>query len=442
MTNFVPELGKLVVASDQTAPDFARQVADAGLAGKVVLAKDVGFPSSLIFPYYKDFAPRFGFAWRPFGGNRSVVRGGYGIFYGNNLWNPVRNDLANVYPFSVAETLNKNTSKPELLTLQNPLGVKSNLNGVLTPNGYQAYTTPQYLQSWNLTVEREIGKAAAIEISYVGSKGTHIGRKYNINMPFRVPALRVNGSFPRPISGFNDIDYYGFGGNSSFNSGTVTLRKRLARGFFYRLNYVYSKSIDEASQIADNADGGAGAPQNARCLRCERGRSDWDRGHSLTSLFLYDLPFRQNRFIRDWQISGTTRFQTGPPFTPLVSNAQLDQGEANRPDRIAKGTVADPTPARWYDTSAFSLLPSTAFRFGDSGRNILDAPGLIDSNVSLIRRVRVAERYTFQFRAEAFNALNHPNFNLPNQNVNAPAAATITDMRSPRLIQFGLRLQF
>jgi len=442
MSNLVPELGELVLASDQTIPNLPQLLSDAGLTGKVALAKDAGFPNSLIFPYYKDFAPRVGFAWRPLGGTRTVVRGGYGIFYGNNLWNPVRNDLANVYPFSIAQTLNKNTSNPGLLTLQSPLGTKANLNGVLTPNGYQAYPTPQYLQSWNLTVEREIGKSMAVEVAYIGSKGTHLGRKYNINMPYRDPSMRVNGNFPRPISGFNDIDYYSFGGNSTYESGMLTLRKRFARGFFYRVNYVYSKSIDSASQIADNSDGGGGAPQNARCLQCERGRSDWDRGHSLTTMFMYDVPFRGNVLLRNWQISGTTRFQTGPPFTLLTSNAQLDQGEANRPDRIAKGTLSNPSPAMWYDVSAFPLVPSSAYRFGNSGRNILDGPGLIDMNTSLLKRFRIRERYNVQFRCEAFNALNHPNFNLPNHNVNAPAAGTITDMRSPRLFQLGLRVQF
>jgi hypothetical protein len=261
-------------------------------------------------------------------------------------------------------------------------------------------------------------------------------------MPYRIAGTQVNGNFPRPISGFNDISYYSFGGNSSYNSGMVTLRKRLARGFFYRVNYVYSKSIDTASQISDNSDGGAGAPQNARCLACERGRSDWDRGHSLTTMFMYDLPLRRNVWLRDWQISGTSRFQTGPPFTPLVSNAQLDQGEANRPDRTAKGTLENPSPQAWFDLSAFPLVPSSAYRFGNSGRNILDGPGLMDLNMSLIKRFQIAERYTLQFRCEAFNALNHPNFNLPNQNVNAPAGGMIKDVQAPRLFQLGLRLHF
>jgi hypothetical protein len=269
-----------------------------------------------------------------------------------------------------------------------------------------------------------------------------MGRKYNINMPYRVPAMQVNGVFPRPISGFNDLDYYSFGGNSIYNAGMLTLRKRMARGFFYRVNYVYSKSIDTASQIADSSDGGIGGIQNARCLQCERGRSDWDRGHGLTTMFMYDLPLGRRALLRNWQISGTGRLQTGQPFTVQVSNPQLDQGEANRPDRVAKGTLANASPAMWYDRSAFPPLPSSAYRFGDSGRNILDGPGLIDTNVSLIKRFRIQERYTVQFRCEAFNALNHPNFNLPNNNVNAPAGGTITDVRSPRLFQLGLRLQF
>lgn len=442
MTNLVPELGMLVISSDQTVPNLQELVAAGGLTGKVALARDVGLPDSLIKTYRRAFAPRFGFAWRPFGGTRSVVRGGYGIFFGGNLWNPVRNDLANVYPFTIAYTQNKNTSKPELLTLQNPLGVKGNLNGVLTPNGFQVEPTPQYLQSWNLTVEREIRQTVAIEVAYVGSKGTHLGRKYNINQPLRVPALKVGSSFPRPITGFNDIDYYGFGGNSTYNAAMFTLRKRAARGVFYRFHYVYSKSIDWASQIADSSDGGIGQPQNARCLSCERGRSDWDRGHSLTALFLYELPLGRHVLARNWQVSGTGRFQTGPPVTVLVSSSQLDQGEANRPDRLGKGTLANPTPEMWYDKSAFTIVPNGSFRFGTSGRNVLDGPGLAELNMSLLRRFRLRERCTAQFRAEAFNSLNHPNFDLPNQNVNAPAGSTITGTRTPRLFQLGMRLQF
>jgi hypothetical protein len=443
LANFVPELGKLIISSDKTIPDLQQAVTSAGLTGLVALARDVGLPQSMIYTAYKCFAPRFGFAWRPSGGVRTVVRGGYGIYYGSNLWNPVRNDLGNTFPFSVEESHNKSNKRPQDLTLLNPLGTSATLGGVLTPNGYQTWPTPQYLQAWNLTVERELGKSVAVEAAYIGSKGTHLGRQYNLNQPFRLPSLQLSGGgYPRPIPGFNDINYYSFGSNSIYNAGILQMRKRFARGLFYRLNYVYSKSIDSASQISGSGDGGYGGAQDARNLSLERGRSDWDRGHSVTSLFMYDVPFRRHFLLNNWQVAGTTRLQTGPPFTVASSSVQLDQGEANRPDRVAKGTLANPTPDMWYDRSAFPLVPTGAYRFGTSGRNILDAPGLVSVNVSLIKRIRLRERYNMQFRCEAFNALNHANFNLPNQNVNAPAGGTITATREARLFQFGLRMQF
>jgi len=443
LASFIPELGKLVVADDRTVPNFEQAVEDAGLTGKVALARDYGLPKSLTYASYKCLAPRFGFALRPFGDVRTVVRGGYGIFYGNNLWNPVRNDLGNVFPFSVTQTFNKNNNKPEALTLQNPTGTKLNLGGVNTPNGFQLYPTPQYLQSWNLTFEREIAPSVAVEVAYVGSKGTHLGRKYNINQPFRIPELRLpGGGFPRPYDGFNDIDYYGFGFNSSYNAGIVTLRKRFARGFFYRVNYVYSKSIDYASQIADNSDGGYAGVQDARNFKLERGRSDWDRGHGVTMMLMYDLPLRGHWAVANWQVAVTGRLQTGPPFTVRTADVQLDQGEANRPDRIAKGTLPNPGPEMWFDLSAFPRVPVGAYHFGTAGRNILDGPGLASFNVSLMKRFRVRERSTVQFRCEMFNALNHPNFYLPSNLIGAPDAGMISRAQDPRTMQFGLRYQF
>jgi hypothetical protein len=216
----------------------------------------------------------------------------------------------------------------------------------------------------------------------------------------------------------------------------------LARGFFYRINYVYSKSIDYASQIANTSDGGYAGFQDVRNFHLERARSDWDRGHSLTTMFMYQLPLGRNRLLSRWEVSGTGRIQSGPPFTLRTTSVQLDLGEANRPDRIAKGTLPNPSPEMWYDRSAFPLVPSGAYHFGTSGRNILDGPGLVEFNTSLMKRFVVRERFNAQFRCEAFNVLNRANFNLPNPNVNAAAGGTITDTKSPRLIQLGLRIQF
>src|SRR5262249_52815140 len=149
-----------------------------------------------------------------------------------------------------------------------------------------------YAQNWNLTVEREIGGSTAIEIAYVGAKGTHLSRVYDLNQPYRTAAFAPN--FPRPFAAVGTINYYGFYANSIYNAGTVALRRRFTHGFFYRVNYTYSKSIDEASQTAATADGDIGPPQNSRCLRCERGRSDWDIGHVVTMNLSYEVPLRGN----------------------------------------------------------------------------------------------------------------------------------------------------
>jgi hypothetical protein len=442
LTNFVPEAGKMVLASDKTVPNLQQIVAQAGVTGELGLAKDYGYPASLVYPPYKCFAPRIGFAWRPVGGVRTVLRGGYGIFYGGNVWNPIRKDLGDVFPFSYEETHNKTSKTTADLSLQNPLGTSASLAGVLTPNGFQLRPAPQYLQSWNLTLEREIRSGVAIEAAYVGSKGTHLGQRFNVNQPYRTPALQLpDGTFPRPYAAYSDINYYAFNANSIYNAGIFTLRKRLAHGLFYRVNYVYSKSIDGASQIKGTGDGGDGA-QDVRNLRLERARSDWDRGHSFSSMFLYDLPGRRHFLLRNWQASGTARLQTGPPFTVMNSNPGLDLGRATRPDRLAKGTVANPSPDMWFNMAAFRLVPDGSYRFGTSGRNILDGPGLTELNVSLIKRMRIREIYNLQFRCEVFNALNHSNFNLPTGDILDPAVGTITKARSPRVFQFGLRVQF
>ena len=141
-------------------------------------------------------------------------------------------------------------------------------------------------------------------------------------------------------------------------------------------------------------------------------------------------------------MAGTSTIYTGQPFTPRVATVNFKSGEATRPDRIAKGTVDNPTPDRWFDRSAFVVVPTGSYRFGNSGRNILDGPGAIVINTSISRRVRFAETRVLQFRFEAFNLPNHPNFNLPENNVDVATGGTINRAKNNRNLQIGLRLEF
>jgi len=130
--------------------------------------------------------------------------------------------------------------------------------------------------------------------------------------------------------------------------------------------------------------------------------------------------------LRGWQLSGITAVYSGPLFTPRVANFNFLNGEASRPDRTGKGTLEAPSVEQWFDRTQFPVVPVGGFRFGTSGRDILDGPGTFNVNSSLSRRFKIAESWAAQCRFEAFNVMNHANFNLPEN----------------RVLQFGMRLEF
>ena len=438
LTNFIPEFNKLVIASDKGIPpgvSFANP-------NQAETAQQAGIPSSLVYPDYKDFAPRLGFAWRPFGGNRAVVRGGYGIFYGvAGLWVNMYNALGAVFPFSLSQTVNRNAANPSYLTFSNPFPVAPNLSSnVTTVAGFQLHQPTPYSQSWNLTVERSLPYQSAIEIGYSGSKGTHLAKVYNLNTPYDRSAALPAGITPYPQWG--TISYFAFGFDSIYHAGTVTLRRRFAGNIFYRVNYSFAKSIDDGSVLQGGGAGGYSGVQDARNFKLERGRSDIDMRHVFTTSFSFLAPWKRNLLVRGWQLAGTGIAHTGLALTPQLSNTNPNLGEASRPNRIAKGMLSNPTINRWFNLSAFPPLADGTFGFGNSGRGILDAPGSVAINLALYRNFTVRERGKLQFRWEAFNALNHTNFGVPVVNVNVPNAASITTAGASRQMQVALKYSF
>ena len=434
MTNYVPSVGKALIGG--AVPDLDATVANAGLTGLIGLASDYGLPRSLVNTNYNSFAPRVGFAWRPFHNNRTVVRSGYGIFYTGSRLSAIRTDLTGGFPFSLTQTFTGSTTNPNLVTLSNPFpAALAKVTGVTGTNGYEVNAPSPYLQSWNFTVERELAQGMAVEVGYTGSKGTHLGRKMDINQIVRRTGLR-------PYAGYGDIEYYTFGFNSSYNAGTVTLRKRFGDGMFFRANYTYGKSIDVNSGLNYAGDGGYQGAQDTLNPTAERGRSDFDVRHVFSTTFAYRLPFQRNLLVRGWQIAGTGQIYSGQPFTPQLSGPNSDQGFAARPDRIANGALSNPAKDRWFDLSAFQVVPDSEFRFGNSGRNILNGPGTVTMNLSVSRNFFLSERHRIQFRAESFNFTNHTAFQLPNDALDRANAGTIIKAKAARVMQLGLKYQF
>jgi outer membrane receptor protein involved in Fe transport len=438
LTNFIPSLDEVVLAGTATVASWQATVASVGLTGFVAAGSSLGLPRALVYPNYDNLAPRVGFAWRPFNNARTVIRSGYGVFYTGSRLSAMRTDLTGGFPYSLSQSFTGSTSNPGALTLANPFpNALAKVSGTTTTSGWELRAPSPYLQSWNFTIEREVGHGVVIESSYTGSKGTHLGRKYDINQEIRTPTRTT-----RPYAGYGDIEYYMFGGNSNYQAGTITVRKRISNGLFFRANYTYGKSIDDNSGLNYAGAGGYQGAQNSMDLNAERGLSDFDSRHVFSMNFAYLLPFRGIAPIRGWQLAGSGTVRSGQPFTPQYSGPSIDLAQATRPDRLANGSLSNPSPTMWFNLNAFQQAPDSAFRFGNSGRNILEGPGAATINLSLSKQFHIGDRFKAQFRWEAFNVFNRANFQLPSDTLDKANAGTITSAAAGRQMQIGLRCSF
>ena len=437
---FIPELGKQVVSGTGTLSqaEFDSRVNATGLAKYLVTASSVGLPSTIMKPSYTNLAPRFGFAYRPFGSRRNVVGGGYGIFFGSSSLYRI-DEYSDTFPFSINESYSAVSTNPAALTVSNPFPLaRRTVGGTTSTTGGPANPSSQYLQSYSLTLEHEFGHGTVLEAGYAGSKGTHLQRRYDINQAGRDFANRAL----RPYAGFSTINITSDSSNSIYNSGALTLRRRFTKTLFLRAAYTYAKSIDESSNTGGTIAYNFATAQDSNNLKAERGRSDFDIGHSFAGSFIWSPNFSRKILVRNWQVSGTSTIYTGPPFTPRTANFNYTNGEASRPDRIGTGTLDSPSVDQWFDRRQFPVVPLAAYRFGNSGRNILDGPSIFVLNMSASRTFKFAEQKAFQIRMESFNLPNHPNFNLPENRVDVISGGTITRAKNNRNLQIGARFEF
>ena len=458
---------------------------------------DPGVPAGLIPTFKKGFAPRVGLAWDPTGNSKWLVTSAYGIFYepyytgqGGPLQAPISAPpYLQTQQISLTPTTFLNFPDPYFGnpppdgTFATPL-----TNLTLAPNLPLPYT-----QDWDLNVQRSLGSDLLLEIGYVGTKGTKLPRFVEGNPAIYVPGYfpASGGQPPQPISTSSNADFrrihsgctldpasppctYSSTGliegiaNSSYNALEASLTKRFSHGLAFLAAYTYSKTIDDASSF--NMTGSASKPvagendlaQDPFDLGAERGRSLFDSRNRLVFSYQWSLPFwRQphgwyQHAFGDWQINGIVTLMSGTPFTVFDSTDFSVQGSApeitgffsNRPNLVpGKNPNSGPhTAGAWLDASAFQRITqdpnSPVQQFGTAGRNIAQGPGYADWDFSAFKNIRVAEGKEFQFRAELFNFLNHPNFHLPDSDIGSPTFNQVLEAQAPRQIQFALKFLF
>lgn len=433
-----------------------------------ILAGTQGVPRSIYNPDRNDFAPRMGFAWRPANTDRYVVRAAYGVFYDVTILNTNFGSRLNP-PFYPIETW-----------------VNSGTNNIQTifdsPIVYPlAFTMPRnfrdaYVQEWDFGNQVQAAKGLVFDLAYVGSKGTRLPLRLNLNQP-------EPGAIP-PHPQFSTVQQIQSTAGSTYHSLQARAVRRYNNGLEFLAAYTWSKSIDNSSQLFSTAVD-PGFPQDSNDLRSERALSDFDARHRFVASYVYPVPSpaRGSGFagallpvlLSHWTLGGTTTVQSGRPFT--VNRAVLQsrtglQPYIDRPDQVSDPMKAGPvmanadpachqtvsqggraadatrTAASWFNPCAFSdpnLLGE--YRFGTAPRNSVIGPGFVDFDVSVLRNERIGEGGSLQVRADLFNIFNHPNFDVPDRIFDSTTfgqlvSANAYGSRPPRQLQLGIRYTY
>ena len=429
----------------------------------VVPASAVGWNDSLLRTRPLRFSPRLGLAWTIPHSGETVVRAGYGIYTNQAAYSVLQN-LAENIPFFFNKTVNSSPTVtpcgPTPCTINNILSF--NPNGAIGANAVNHTFAVEYNEVWNFALQRPVSKTTSVELEYVGSRTVHADSSTAENLP-PIPGAPTTASVQsrRPYPSLNSFTTIRWDGWAFFNSLTVKATRRFTHGLSFDGSYTWSHSIDDASD-AGTTNAEYNLPQNiyANNLAVEKADSSFDHRHRVTANVVYDLPFAGkssgwlHRSAGGWRASGNFTVQSGAPFTiNLGTAAGMDVaniGTVNGNNIERPNTAGDPnsgpkTTAQWFNKSAFTLPVGTAaapFVFGNTPRNNVIGPGLTELDLSLQKEGTLRENLKMQFRFDVFNALNHPNLNLPGRIFGNSNFDVIQSAQDPRELQFAVKLMF
>jgi len=398
-----------------------------------------GFP--FINPTHKNFAPRFGLAYRA--SDKTVIRAGFGIYYNPNQTNTFT-FLSSNPPFSAVTTCTATASAP--ITFANPSPTSAcgtaRIFNIITPN--PNLPTP-YMNQWTFGLQRGLWNSAALDIQYIGSHTVHLDRSYYNNTP--LPGSSATVASRRPNQLFGDIRTIQNDEISNYEGVSVELRQRLSHGLTALVSYTWSHALDVSS---DSNNGGA--PQNPYNWRGDYGNANWDVRHRFVGSFTYAVPFLLNsshpfltQTLGGWQTNGVVTLQSGFPFNVLSPGDPANTGRSNERPNVTGPVFANCGSGHTSNCISTNFAVAN-LAYGNFGRNVLYGPGLYDIDFSAFKNFRIRERATIQFRSEFFNLFNTPAFNNPNATITNSNFGTITSTKNGlsdnRQIQFALKLLF
>ena len=414
--------------------------------GQLIIASQGGEGRSLVNGDHNNFAPRFGFAYRPFGGAQTVIKSGTGIFYDNDERHNF-SIIVNHPRFTFTQFDDK--LFPLVFT---PTGAfpdaAARVASVTNVNGVSRDFRDTYSIQWNLGIQHELVSGLLVDTSYVGSKTNKLKR----NRFFNQPQLTNGVVGPRPYPAFGRLRLAEWTGSSNFHSLQARVEKRFADGLTFISSYTWGKSIDNTG---GQGRGSSSTPQNSYDLAAERGLSDFDVRHVYRFSWVAELPFGRgqafgadiptaaNFILGGWTFSGIFGAQSGFPLTPRLNGDNSGVLiRSDRPHLIGDPKLSNPDPnTGWINKAAYAMPARNTF--GNSARGTATSDGIQTVDLTLAKGFEVTEGSRVQFRAEFFNALNHPNFGFPNLTWNSGTFGAVGRTSTiNRQIQLGLRYEF
>ena len=403
-------------------------------------------------PDLKNFAPRAGLAWRlpgEFFDRRSTVfRAGYGIYFSPEIAVGVYDLVLN----GIQSQENQTDGVIPVLTTRNGFPETASF-GFPAYYGLDPNAKTPYVQQWEAGFQQALPAGIVLELAYAGTKGTRLGRFRQNNTPLhtvdgenlppRPGDLQALREFPTIGPIVQRVDT----ANSIYHSLQVKVEKRLSSRLTLLSGFVWSKSIDDADSPIVGTYDSAGA-QDERNLHLERGLSFANVGRRLSVNAVYNLPSSPflPSVLSKWQLSAAVTIQDGTPLNPVYYATDFaNTGTPNRPNVVPGQSVALPKSRRtveeYFNTAAFS--DPAPYTFGNSGRDIIPGPGNNIWDLGAQKNFPIREYAALKFRAEFFNAFNHPNWGIPLPYPDfAPLFGRILASGDPRRIQFALRVEF